>query len=206
MALRTGYAGLWPTQISCEYWRSSLTSPASSSTPAAGTHALSRAADQILRVRNDIARAHNRPAAGVPLKRSNVGNRADEYGTDVEIYRRSLTPTIHADTPTAAPEVLLDLLDRLGFERRLVRTAGPVYIWHEVPANLDSTEQRRLASRAIPTLLLAGYTVSCTPEVFDEATYQQAMHDLRSSASRQTTRAPEPAAPARRDASTRRVP
>ncbi|WP_208885201.1 hypothetical protein [Streptomyces sp. PBH53] len=69
-----------------------------------------------------------------------MGNRADEYSTDVKIYRRALTPTIHADTPTAAPKALLDLLDRLGFERREIRTAGPVYIWHEVPADLDSTE------------------------------------------------------------------
>ncbi|MFE1199589.1 hypothetical protein ACFW6E_43950 [Streptomyces olivaceoviridis] len=135
-----------------------------------------------------------------------MGNRADEYGTDVEIYRRALTDTIHADTPTGAPEALLALLDRLGFERREVRTAGPVYILHEVPAHLDSAEQQRLASRAIPTLLLAGYTVNCTPEVFDEAAYQQAVHEIRSSASRQTRRALQPAAPVRRHASARRAP
>ncbi|MCZ0990339.1 hypothetical protein [Streptomyces diastatochromogenes] len=135
-----------------------------------------------------------------------MGNRADEYGTDVEIYRRALTSTIHADTPTGAPEQLLDLLDRLGFKRREARTVGPVYIWHEVPAHLDSAEQQRLASRAVPTLLLAGYTVNCTPDVFDETAYQQAVHEIRSGTSRQATRPSGTAAPARRHASTRRIP
>lgn len=32
-----------------------------------------------------------------------MGNRADDYGTDVEIYVKALTTTIHAATPTGAP-------------------------------------------------------------------------------------------------------
>ncbi|GAU70756.1 putative hypothetical protein [Streptomyces sp. NBRC 110611] len=127
-----------------------------------------------------------------------MGNRADEYGTDVEIYRKALTPTIHADTPTGAPEKLLGLLDRLGLERQEVRTAGPVYIWHEVPEHLDAAEQKRLASRAIPALLMAGYKVNCTPEVFDEAAYQQAVCEIRSGQTRPVAHSPAtPAAPAR---------
>ncbi|MFE2263575.1 hypothetical protein [Streptomyces griseosporeus] len=108
-----------------------------------------------------------------------MGNRADEYGTDVEIYRRWLNPTIYVETPTGAPAKLLDQLDQLGFERHQFPAPEPVYIWHEVPAHLDSAEQQRLATRAIPTLLLAGYKVNCTPEVFDQAAYQQALHDIR---------------------------
>ncbi|MDX3532681.1 hypothetical protein P1P75_41375, partial [Streptomyces sp. ID05-39B] len=92
-----------------------------------------------------------------------MGNRADEYGTDVEIYRRWLNPTIYVETPTGAPAKLRDQLDQLGFERHQFPTPEPVYIWHEVPAHLDSAEQQRLATRAIPTLLLAGYKVNCTP-------------------------------------------
>ncbi|MEU3529113.1 hypothetical protein AB0E62_35550 [Streptomyces sp. NPDC038707] len=176
--------------------------------------ALSRAADQILHLRNGIVHAH-RPAqsAGPGAAKSDshyrgatLGNLADEYGTDVEIYRKALSPTIYAVTRKAAPETLLDLLDRLGLERHEIRTAGPVYTWHEVPENLDSAGQQRLASRAIPALLLAGYTVNCTPEVFDEAAYQQAVRDLSSSVSRQTTHAPKPAAPARTRTSPRRAP
>ncbi|MFE7960391.1 hypothetical protein [Streptomyces sp. NPDC057413] len=113
-----------------------------------------------------------------------MGNRADEYGTDVEIYRRWLNPTIYVETPTGAPAKLLDQLDQLGFERHQFPTPEPVYIWHEVPAHLDSAEQLRMATRAIPTLLLAGYQVNCTPEVFDEAAYQQAVHAIRSGTSR----------------------
>ncbi|WP_189696583.1 hypothetical protein, partial [Streptomyces chromofuscus] len=108
-----------------------------------------------------------------------MGNRADEHGTDVGIYRKALSTTIHADTPTDASEQLLDLLDQLGLERKEVRTSSPVCIWHEAPADLDADEQQRLATRAIPALLIAGYQVNCTPEVFDEAAYQQAMHDIR---------------------------
>ncbi|MCC2276230.1 hypothetical protein LKL35_12510 [Streptomyces sp. ET3-23] len=128
-----------------------------------------------------------------------MGNRADEYGTDVEIYRKPLTTTIHADTPTDAPEQLLDLLDQLdqlGLERR---TAGPIYVWHVVPEHLDADEQKRLASRAIPTLIVAGYKVNCTPDVFDEAAYQQAVHEIRSGHTRpvaQPTAAPAASTPA----------
>ncbi|WP_447035858.1 hypothetical protein [Streptomyces sp. DSM 118878] len=39
-------------------------------------------------------------------------------------------------------------------------------------------EQKCLANHAIPALLLAGYTVNCDPEVFDEAIYQQSVHRL----------------------------
>ncbi|CQR61856.1 hypothetical protein [Streptomyces leeuwenhoekii] len=135
-----------------------------------------------------------------------MGNRADEYSTDVEIYRRALTPTIHADTATGAPEELLGLLDRLGLERREVRTAGPVYIWYEAPADLDTEAQQRLVSRAIPALLRAGYTVNCTPEVFDEAAYQQAVHELRTAPSGIAAQRQAPAAAPKRPASARRTP
>lgn len=33
-----------------------------------------------------------------------MGNLADEYGIDVEIYRKALTDTIYAVSPTAAHE------------------------------------------------------------------------------------------------------
>ncbi|MGW7423629.1 hypothetical protein ACWGJB_26935 [Streptomyces sp. NPDC054813] len=135
-----------------------------------------------------------------------MGNRADEYGTDVEIYRKALTTTIHADTATCAPEKLLDLLDRLGLERQEVRTAGPVYIWHEVPEHLDTDEQKRLASRAIPTLLMAGYKVNCTHEVFDRNAYEQAVHEIRSGRPRHATQHPTPAAAPERPAPPRRTP
>ncbi|MEV7412962.1 hypothetical protein AB0O04_34600 [Streptomyces althioticus] len=94
-----------------------------------------------------------------------------------------------------------------GLRTTPVPAPEPVYIWHEVPAHLDSAEQQRLATRAIPTLLLAGYKVNCTPEVFDQAAYQQALHDIRSGTSRQTTHPPGgPAATSRRPAPTGRTP
>ncbi|MFD3522233.1 hypothetical protein [Streptomyces sp. NPDC058653] len=108
-----------------------------------------------------------------------MANLADEYGTDVEIYVKALTTTIHADTPTGAPGQLLDLLDQLGLKRREIRTAGPVYTWHVVPEDLAPGEQKHLVSRAIPALLQAGYDVNCTPDIFDEAAYQQAVREIR---------------------------
>ncbi|MFD1829891.1 hypothetical protein ACFSJS_09455 [Streptomyces desertarenae] len=131
-----------------------------------------------------------------------IGNRADGEGTDVEIYRKALSDTIHADTPTGAPEKLLALLDRLGLERQEVRTAGPVYVWHTVPAHLPEAERKRLATRAIPALLTAGYRVNITPELFDEAAYHQAVHDLRTAqaqpAASHPAPAPAPTTPSRR--------
>lgn len=125
-----------------------------------------------------------------------MANLADEYGTDVEIYIKALTTTIHADTPTGAPARLLDLLDQLGLERQEIRTAGPAYIWHVVPEDLDAGEQKRLVSRAIPALLRAGYDVNCTPEVFDETAYQQAVREIRTARPGPAAH-PAPAAPSR---------
>ncbi|MEU4486681.1 hypothetical protein AB0H94_17640 [Streptomyces purpurascens] len=135
---------------------------------------------------------------------THIANLADEYGTDVEIYIKPLTTTIHADTPTGAPAQLHHLLERLGLERHEYPTGEPIYIWHTVPDNLGADEQKRLATRAIPALLVAGYEVDCTSEVFDEAAYRQAVHDIRARAARPAAQKPAPAdsssctAPARR--------
>ncbi|MEV5878072.1 hypothetical protein AB0L75_28365 [Streptomyces sp. NPDC052101] len=108
-----------------------------------------------------------------------MGNRADDEGTDVEIYVRPLTDTVHADTPTGAPERLLALLDSLGFERKVLTTAGPVYVWHEVPAELTEHEKKQLATRAVPSLLMAGYLVNISNDVWDAAAYRDAASVLR---------------------------
>ncbi|MGW2137691.1 hypothetical protein ACWCW2_16990 [Streptomyces sp. NPDC001773] len=67
-----------------------------------------------------------------------MANLADEYGTDVEIYIKALTTTIHADTPTGTPAGLHDLLEQLGLERHEYPTGGPIYIWHTVPEHLGA--------------------------------------------------------------------
>ncbi|QNE74551.1 hypothetical protein [Streptomyces finlayi] len=135
-----------------------------------------------------------------------MANLADEYGTDVEIYVKALTTTIHADTPTGAPAKLHDLLEQLGLERQEVRTAGPVYIWHVAPEHLGVNEQRRLATRAIPALLLAGYEVSCAGEVFDEPAYQQAVREIRTGKPNPAAQRPAPAASPSHPAPSRRTP
>jgi hypothetical protein len=108
-----------------------------------------------------------------------MGNRADDEGTDVEIYRKPFTDTVHADTPTGAPEEILALLDRHGFERRTAVTAGPVYIWHEAPAHLTEDEKKQLATRAVPALITAGYEVFLPDYLFDPVVFRQAVHDIR---------------------------
>ncbi|MFE4017971.1 hypothetical protein ACFXPZ_11240 [Streptomyces sp. NPDC059101] len=104
-----------------------------------------------------------------------MGNRADDEGTDVEIYLKPLTDTVHADTPTGAPEKLLALLDRLGFERKTVETAGPVYVWHEAPGHLTQDAKKQLATGAVPALLMAGYLVNITNDAWDAAAYEAAV-------------------------------
>ncbi|MCZ4103073.1 hypothetical protein G3I60_35830 [Streptomyces sp. SID13666] len=135
-----------------------------------------------------------------------MANLADEYGTDVEVYIKALTTTIHADTATGAPGRLLDLLDPLGLERREVRTAGPVYTRHVAPQHLDADEQKRLAIRAIPALLLAGYKVNCAPEVFNEDAYQQAVREIRASKPAPAARHLAPVASPKRPAPSPRTP
>ncbi|MGW1974222.1 hypothetical protein [Streptomyces sp. NPDC001889] len=109
-----------------------------------------------------------------------MGNRADDEGSDVEIYRKPLSTTFHADTPTGAPEQLLALLDELGLQRRTLTTPGPAYVWHEPPKDLSEDEQKRLATRALPALLMAGYIVPISDELFDPAAYQEAVMEYRS--------------------------
>jgi hypothetical protein len=108
-----------------------------------------------------------------------VGNRADDEGIDVAIYIKPLTDTVHADTPTGADEQLLDLLDRLGFERQTVATPGPVYTWHEVPDHLDEDAKKQLATHAVPWLLKAGYEVHITDDVWDSVAYTDAVAIMR---------------------------
>ncbi|MCZ0974335.1 hypothetical protein O1L55_30005 [Streptomyces albulus] len=108
-----------------------------------------------------------------------MGNRADDEGTDVEIYLKPLTDTVHADTPTGAPEKLLALLDRAGFERKTLETAGPVYVWHEAPGHLTEDAKKHLATGAVPALLMAGYLVNITNDVWHAAAYQDAVAKMR---------------------------
>lgn len=125
-----------------------------------------------------------------------MGNRADDEGTDIEIYVKPLTDTVHADTRTGAPEQLLALLDGLGFERHIVETAGPVYIWHEVPEHHAEDEMKQIASRAIPPLLMAGYRVNISAAVWDEVAYRDAADELRRQLSPAPAASPPPPAPA----------
>ncbi|MFF3556142.1 hypothetical protein ACFYXL_22370 [Streptomyces tsukubensis] len=108
-----------------------------------------------------------------------ANRRADERGSDVEIYRHALSGTIHADTRTGAPEDLLTLLDRAGLERHTAATPGPLHTWHEAPGHLTEDEQKRLITRAVPVLLLAGHIVNITDDVFDPAGYQDAAAEIR---------------------------
>lgn len=102
-------------------------------------------------------------------------NRADDEGTDVTIYRKPLSETVHAVTPTGAPERLLALLDSLGFERRTLPTPGPIYVWHEAPAHLDEAAKKQLATHAVPWLHKAGYVVHIDDDVWDPVAYTDAV-------------------------------
>ncbi|MET9664954.1 hypothetical protein ABZY19_06230 [Streptomyces sp. NPDC006475] len=75
-----------------------------------------------------------------------------------------------------------------------------------MPEHLNADEQKRLVTRATPALLVAGYEVNCTPDVFDEATYRQAVHDIRTSAARPAGQHPAPARSPSRPAPARRAP
>ncbi|MFH8751922.1 hypothetical protein ACH4GK_33685 [Streptomyces rimosus] len=131
---------------------------------------------------------------------------ADEYGTDVEFHVKPLTTTVHADTRTGAPGTLHDLLDQLGLERHEYPVGAPLYIWHTAPGHLAPDEQKRVATRAIPALLQAGYKVNCTSAVFDEAAYQQAVRDLHAAKPHPAVQRPAPAASPSPPAPSRRLP
>ncbi|MFG2836422.1 hypothetical protein ACGFYE_15670 [Streptomyces zaomyceticus] len=135
-----------------------------------------------------------------------MANLADEYGTDVELYVKPLTTAIHADTPTGAPAALHDLLEQHGLQRHEYPVGSPLYIWHTVPDDLAVDEQRRLATRAIPALRLAGYKVNCSPDVFDEAAFRQAAHEARARTTHPSPRHPAPVPSYSRPAPTRRTP
>ncbi|MFD9069089.1 hypothetical protein [Streptomyces lasiicapitis] len=121
-----------------------------------------------------------------------MGNRADDEGTDVTIYRKPLTDTVHADTPTGAPEQLLALLDSLGFERQTVPTPGPVYVWHEAPAHLGEDAKKQLATHAVPWLHKAGYVVRIGDDVWEAAAYADAAVAMRNQSAPAPPSAPSP--------------
>ncbi|MFE7116134.1 hypothetical protein ACFU99_12015 [Streptomyces sp. NPDC057654] len=135
-----------------------------------------------------------------------MANAADENGTDVEIYVKALTSTIHADTPTGAPAHLHDLLDELGLERHAYpRGRAPLRV-----ARGARTPRRRRAEAPgdarHPALLTAGYQVNCTPDVFDEAVYRQAVRELRAARTRPADQRPAPPAAATGPAPSRPIP
>ncbi|WP_239567210.1 hypothetical protein [Streptomyces sp. G44] len=67
-------------------------------------------------------------------------------------------------------------------------------------------EQKRLATRAIPALLVAGYKVNIDPDLFDEAAYQQAAREVRARQPRAATRSPASPAASPPTAAARRTP
>lgn len=130
-----------------------------------------------------------------------MGNRADDESTDIVIYRRPLNDSAHADTPTGALEQLLALRDELGFERNTVRPTGheaPAYIWHEAPGHLGEDETKRLATRAVPALLTAGYTARVPRYLLDQDVYRRAVEDLRAQPIPAAAASPAAALPPRR--------
>ncbi|MFB8017059.1 hypothetical protein ACFC36_00685 [Streptomyces rubiginosohelvolus] len=133
-------------------------------------------------------------------------NLADECAADAEIFKMSFPPAVHVDTRTGAPAALHDLLDQLGLERHTVQQGDQTLTFHTTPLQLDFDEQKHVATRAIPALLLAGYKINCTPTVFDEPTYQQAVHGVRSRTSAPAAQPSEPASAPSRPAPVRRTP
>ncbi|GHF27266.1 hypothetical protein GCM10010218_05260 [Streptomyces mashuensis] len=99
---------------------------------------------------------------------------ADEYGTDVEIYRRD--GTVYADTRTGAPEQLLTHLDDLGF----IRKASSIYTWHELPEGLSHAETHRRSLRAVLLLTAAGYDANISHNLYDKATHSAVVAQLKS--------------------------
>ncbi|MFK8911740.1 hypothetical protein ACJA3G_32545, partial [Streptomyces sp. YS-3] len=74
-------------------------------------------------------------------------------------------------------------------------TAGPVYVWHEVPGHLSEDEQKKAATRPIPALLLAGYVVNIPDDLFDPTAYQEAVAVIRNPS--RPTAQPAPKSPGR---------
>ncbi|MEW1632718.1 hypothetical protein AB0469_01430 [Streptomyces sp. NPDC093801] len=110
-----------------------------------------------------------------------MGNLADEYGTDVEIYRRHATPdTIHIVSRTDAPEELLALLDSTGLERK----TEAIYTWHETPEGLSEAAQKQLVTRAVLPLLIADYKVNIDQDVYDVTAWAQTLDAHRAAQAR----------------------
>ncbi|GLF99930.1 hypothetical protein [Streptomyces yaizuensis] len=84
-----------------------------------------------------------------------MSNQADEHQLDVLIHRRAPDALVVAESRTGAPEILLSLLDTLGFARH----GAAIYVWHELPEDQDPTEISRTCLRAHKALTAARYAV-----------------------------------------------
>ncbi|MER6253601.1 hypothetical protein ABT224_19825 [Streptomyces sp. NPDC001584] len=93
-----------------------------------------------------------------------MSNQADDNDLDVLIHRRALSTTVVAESRSGASESLLATLDGLGFQRQ----GQAIYVWHELPDDMDPAEVSRTCRRAASTLLAAGYTAE-----MDERLIQQ---------------------------------
>ena len=109
--------------------------------------------------------------AGIALERTasvdlpSDANRANEYGTDVEIFRWK-GRAVWADTRTGTDESAHRILVGLGF----VRIEHPgILSSHELPAQLPWLEQQIRATTAAGMLTNAGFTVNLEPDVYTDA-------------------------------------
>ena len=92
-------------------------------------------------------------------------NRANEYGTDVEIFCWK-GRAVWADTCTGTDESARRILVGLGF----VHIAHPEILdSHELPTHLPWLEQQIRATTAAGILTTAGFTVNLDPDLYTDA-------------------------------------
>ncbi|WP_236241506.1 hypothetical protein [Streptomyces sp. CC228A] len=83
----------------------------------------------------------------------------EEYGTDVEIYRKPFSNEVIADcSDPRAHEVLV----ACGFVKK---TVPPHYVWHQLPDGLSEEEQAQRATRAACLLRARGFDANVAEDL-----------------------------------------
>ncbi|MFE5908695.1 hypothetical protein ACFQ6B_06355 [Streptomyces wedmorensis] len=97
----------------------------------------------------------------------------EEYGADLEIYRKPLSTEVVADCDNPqAHKVLI----ACGFVEKVLH---PYYVWHQLPEGLSEEEQKHRAPRAVCLLRAQDFDANIVEDLISEEAVASALDEVR---------------------------
>ncbi|WP_405852454.1 hypothetical protein OG361_06985 [Streptomyces sp. NBC_00090] len=97
----------------------------------------------------------------------------EEYGTDIEIYRKRLSTEVVADCDNPqAHRVLV----ACGFVEKVL---PPHYVWHQLPERLSEEEQKHRATRAVCLLRAQDFDANIAEDLISDEALAATLDEIR---------------------------